>query len=601
MNSLTSNIWEMNNKLNHLFFLIKFVLFIKILKLIKIYRLKYNKKKKGKISDNLRFSFESNLLEECTDCTKVSVLGIDYNLDNIDWHKDIVSQYIYEKKRFDKINYVSNYNRGIEVKNPWELSRFQFFTRFICLYKNSGNKKYYDDFKNLIFKWCDENPYLYGINWTCTMEVSIRAINWIFACLLFDEIFYNDNEFKDFIKGRLIEHANYIYMFPEKSLSGKSNNHLASNYCGLLVISNFIDSKDSKKWKKNAIRGLEDYMKNNIYDDGCDFECSIPYHRLVLEMFIIAAFLDKERTLFSKEYYFKLFKMLEFVECYTDSNGNAPQMGDNDSGVILPFNKLDNQNHLYLLLLGKYIFKHDFLKNKNKATSELNIYPLNQKKFILSHFNLRDTNSGIFYKKGGYYILQNKKYKIVIYAPQKENVAGHRHYDAGNYTISCNGEPLIVDPGTGCYTSDLYIRNKLRSHFSHNVYFDDVNIDNNKSFFSKVNNDYCEIIDIGDNYVKIVVKNSLVHFFRTFQLYNDKVVITDCFKSLTGNIKGGINIFKNFILNGKIIQIGNDKICLNENCDLDVNNFLYSNMYGQVIELKRIEYIPQLNNTIVIS
>ena len=58
--------------------------------------------------------------------------------------------------------------------------------------------------------------------------------------------------------------------------------------------------------------------------------------------------------------------MFEFTAAYMDKNGNAPQIGDNDSGRLLIFNALNNNpyekehDHSYLLNLGEHIFDYKF-------------------------------------------------------------------------------------------------------------------------------------------------------------------------------------------------------------------------------------------------
>ena len=47
--------------------------------------------------------------------------------------------------------------------------------------------------------------------------------------------------------------------------------------------------------------------------------------------------------------------------------------------------------------------------------------------------------------------------------------AGHAHADALSLTLSVRGLPLLIDPGTGCYTADAAQRDRLRSTALHNT------------------------------------------------------------------------------------------------------------------------------------
>jgi hypothetical protein len=47
--------------------------------------------------------------------------------------------------------------------------------------------------------------------------------------------------------------------------------------------------------------------------------------------------------------------------------------------------------------------------------------------------------------------------------------AGHAHADALAITFSTHGVPLLIDPGTGCYTADIAMRDRFRSTALHNT------------------------------------------------------------------------------------------------------------------------------------
>lgn len=525
-----------------------------------------------------------------SDFNHFRILGQDYNLDDVNWSQDIHSAYIYPLLRFDKIHYQNLFNQGIEVKNPWELSRFQFFYKYVQSYAVTRDEKYYQCFKNIVYNWCKENPFLYGVNWSCTMEVAIRALNLVFAASMFDTVFYDDIQFKTFLKDRLTEHARYIHNFPEKALFGNSNNHLTADYCGLFVISLFIDSKESRKWRQESIEGLEECMREQVLADGCDFECSIPYHRLTLEMFLTAALLDAERKWFSQAFYARLFKMFEFVGQYTDVNGNAPQMGDNDSGIILPFNILDNQNHLYLLQLGSYIFESNLLENKwNRHT--LRIIPKGQVKINCLH---RKFNNITAFEDGGYYVLKYGNFELMVYSPEFP-LNRHGHCDRGNFTLSYKGRPVVVDPGSGTYTSDVRLRNLLRSVLSHNVYHNAADKELPSEIFRAFDLKYSSsVVRTYDNGVVIKIQyeaNDLLT--RDFYITEDEVIVSDNFISDPIGYTGVLNFYDTLSTNeNEQIYLSDLRLEIENATDVHITEYPYSPIYGTIVMKQRIEYKP---------
>jgi hypothetical protein len=46
---------------------------------------------------------------------------------------------------------------------------------------------------------------------------------------------------------------------------------------------------------------------------------------------------------------------------------------------------------------------------------------------------------------------------------------GHAHDDQLSFVMYADGEPVVIDPGTGCYTADMAMRNVLRSAKYHNT------------------------------------------------------------------------------------------------------------------------------------
>jgi hypothetical protein len=291
------------------------------------------------------------------------IFGYPVKFHDINWHKDYVSGFVYPRDRFDKIIISRWYDKGIDIKFPWELSRFYFAVPLAQNYFITKDVRYYIRFKALVEDWIENNPFLFGVNWHCTMEVSIRAINWIIAINLMKDKFVNDEVFYRLLLDSLVKHANYIYQFPEIKHNGLGNNHLIADYCGLLFLSISLNNHpQSKVWLETSVAGLCKCMDTQVNDDGTSFEGSIPYHRLVLEMFAYTTVLCRVTGIeLPDRYYQKLFKMFEFTAAYIDHNGNAPQIGDNDSGRIIIFHESDEHDHSYLLNVGEAIFEYSFM------------------------------------------------------------------------------------------------------------------------------------------------------------------------------------------------------------------------------------------------
>ena len=421
-----------------------------------------------KIKENPNWKIKNSYLPN------YSIFGSKIDLNIINWHKDYINGFEYPVKLFDKIKISEWFDEGIDVKFPWEVSRFYFAIKLAQNYAISKDEKYYQKFKELVIDWIDKNPFCFGINWICTMEIAIRAINWIVAVNILGDIFEKDEEFQMIFDRSLFHHAEYISNFPEIGKNAHTWNHTTADYTGLFFLSLTLkDYNKSAKWLNQAVNGLEECLRYQVYDDGVNFEASIPYHRLVLEMFAYSAIMAKIHNIeFSKEYYTLLFKMFEYSAAYMDQNGNAPQLGDNDSGRILKIDHCTENDHSYLLDLGEHIYNYMFKSQCEKRNSEFKSWlPVIDKLNIsILNFKPRQTDKSIYFKQAGVYLLKNNLFSILVNFSKLgiNGLGGHNHYDIGSLILSFWGKQLIVDSGTYCYTSSYYKRNQFRNRCAHN-------------------------------------------------------------------------------------------------------------------------------------
>lgn len=285
----------------------------------------------------------------------------------IDWHKDFKSGMNWDPGIFYTDTTIIK-GKGSDIKVPWELSRFQHLPTLGKAYWLTHNKKYAREFVNEINDWIERNPPQYGVNWTNTMEIAIRAVNWIWGYYFFkDSAEVSDDFLLKFLKSLLI-HGKHIMGNLERSWRGINSNHYLSDIVGLVYLGvMFPEFKEARKWREFGIKELVNGMKKQVYSDGVDFEGSISYHRLVTELFLSATLLCLKNGIPFPEWYInRLERMLEFVLYYTKPDGTAPQIGDNDDGRLHILSNYGNWNkldHRYLLSVGAVMFKRQDFKD----------------------------------------------------------------------------------------------------------------------------------------------------------------------------------------------------------------------------------------------
>ncbi len=531
---------------------------------------------------------------------KYSVFGKEIKFSSIDWHQDNFSSFKYPLKRFDRINAAQYFNKGIDLVFPWEQSRFYFGINLANKYLVSKDEDYYFIFKSLIEDWIEKNPFLYGVNWLSTMDVSIRSVNWIVALNLFSEVFSKETLFKNKITNCLLKHAEYISQFPLIEKGGLTTNHTTSAYTGLLFLSLTLKKHTkSENWIKIAKKGLETCIEEQVYDDGVDFEGSIPYHRLVLEFFAYSAIIAKANNVkFSKFYYQKLFKMFEFCTVYMDKNGNAPQIGDNDSGRLLIFNDINNDpyenehNHRYLLSLGSKIFDYEFDNNSPAKDITFDAFLPEIEKINISDNNIvvRDIDKLQSFDNGGAYFLKNEIFELCFanFSTGQNGKGGHNHLDTGGFTLSLEGIPIIVDPGSYGYSRDRIERDKYRSYTYHNTIFNDEDFktDLSKNGYWSLENPYSGEI-VSHSASKLNAKITLVSDknirYRKFELLERKLNIDNC---INGNFSTRLNFHPSAEI--KILEVNqllinqNYKIIFNSQIiKMNLDSYSYSPFYGK--------------------
>lgn len=410
-----------------------------------------------------------------------------FDYEPIDWHLDFKSGYRWDNSVwYDDIKY-GNIS-GVDVKVPWELSRFQHLITLGQAYVISGNDKYAMEYIYQTLDWIENNTLRFGVNWKCTMDVAIRAANWILSFSFFKDSRLFTKEFLFYFIKNIYFHGKHI--IDNLEYQSITSNHYLSDIAGLFFISGlFEDFKIGRKWRSFSIKELKNEIEKQIYPDGVDFEASTCYHRLVLELLfypLLYLIKSSERLednknysgagadIFGKRYLAKLYKMFDFILHSLKPDKKMPQIGDNDNGRFLIFGARESLDMSYLLTLGAIFFNDSRFKVREFGFCKEVLWIFGKNGYNIWHKieeNTLKKISSTGFKNTGWYIMRNNEnYMIVSAGPNGQNGnGGHAHNDKLGFELFANGENIIIDPGTYLYTPVPELRNKFRSTSYHNT------------------------------------------------------------------------------------------------------------------------------------
>lgn len=398
---------------------------------------------------------------------------------DIDWHMDFKSGFRWEPIWHADVPAIDLTRTGVDVKIPWELSRFQHLATLGQAYwysLESGRpgeaERFAGEFISEITDWIEKNPPGMGVNWSCTMDVAIRVVNWLWGYYFFCLSPSLSDDFRNVFFMSLLNHARHIRGNLEYS-EDLTGNHYLADIVGLVFLAVLVpEFTEAEEWRTFGARELEGEMQKQVYSDGMDFEASIPYHRLALEFFAAAYLLLKlNGTDLSPAFRERLMKMFECVLYYTRPDGLAPQIGDADDGrlqILSDYPRWERRDHRCLLTLGGHLFDREDMKAGGKGREKEVFYLLNGNVTPYAG-SLPILESRAFSDSGLYLMRTGDAFAAVDCGHNgQRGRGGHAHNDTLSLELYA-GEPFIIDPGAYIYTASEKWRNTFRSTSFHNT------------------------------------------------------------------------------------------------------------------------------------
>lgn len=495
--------------------------------------------------------------------------------DPIEWHTDFFSGFQWAPHLFYQDVKMAP-KGGVEIKVPRELSRFQHIGKLAY----SGNfQKASIEFILQVTDWIVANPIGKGVNWECSMDVSLRAINWIWGIRFFESQIAKHESFNKLISNSLRDHGRHVYenldYYGKDVLTG---NHYLSDIAGLIYIGAVLpDIPEADIFLAFGIQELISEMQREVLDDGMCHEASSSYHRLVAELFVSCAILIERlpisrrlrlknvdlrkhqvkptlrpledsccnfsRTDFflPQSFYSRLSLMGDFSYYIRKPNNLVFHVGDNDSARVhkfFPKLYMDSRDHDHLLItIGSLLGRKDLMSAGIKAKLEADLLcgdfakiEVKQPEKSPSALKL------ILFKNSGVAVHSNGDAWLGVSCGNsgQGGRGGHGHNDKNSFELNINKLDFIVDGGCPYYTSFLDIRNSFRSTFAHSTLA--VQNEEQNKFDNKLAG-VCALREAASPELEIhedviIGKHNgfgAIHS-RRFELTNNSLVITDHFE-----------------------------------------------------------------------
>jgi hypothetical protein len=394
----------------------------------------------------------------------------------VDWHLDYRSGKRAPLRFYRGLHELDPRTIG-DTKNIWELNRHNFFLHLAKAYLATGERRYYEQWREMLLSWISSNPHHVGINWESSIELAIRGMNWIWSSYFFRDELGKDESLRADLRRSLFLHARHIE--DHLSFYFSPNTHLTVEALGLLLIGKTLPNEtEAPRWVSRGLAVLEAELDRQILDDGGYFEMATYYHKYTIDVYLHYVLLKGGRAACSARAVARIAKLVKHLMLLSDPDGAIPLIGDSDGGELLHLGR-DKRNmrgacstaaillddpELAGLCRGPYPEESWWMlgregleahrRNETQAVAPASCHSINPE-------------SGIFCFRTG--MAPGDSFVTIDCGPHGWGACGHAHADLLSFEWFCGGLKVIVDPGTLTYRGSKALRDEVRSSQRHNT------------------------------------------------------------------------------------------------------------------------------------
>lgn len=346
-------------------------------------------------------------------------------------------------------------SRG-DVKYVWEINRLQFLVPLAAEVLLADDARALGAIETALASWHAANPPFRGVGWASGIEVALRAISLLVVASLAGERL---SPLAQRQLGEILAASRFwLPRFPSRFSS--ANNHLVAELAGAYLIELGFGAEPQ------AIRAaLIAEIDRQILSDGSGAEQTPTYAAFTVELALCAAFAARAAGMpFPESFDSRISAFAGFI----DSLGEpTPSLGDDDEGRVLALGG-DEPGYArsvasavagWLQRPGIAAAPGDLRTAIFGAPPALSVPPADLTTF---------SEGGLTVWRGplaGHAATLTFDHGPIGYL----SIAAHGHADALSLTLTLDGRPVLVDPGTWLYGSGGKWRDWFRGTAAHNT------------------------------------------------------------------------------------------------------------------------------------
>lgn len=268
--------------------------------------------------------------------------------------------------------------------------------------------------REFVSRWVSENPPARGTGWE-PYPTSLRIVNWV-------KWFLGGSAPESAWLDSMAHQVRWLRRRMEWHLLG---NHLFANSKALFAAGMYFEGEEADDWRSCAISIISRELREQILDDGGQFERSPMYHMLALEdvldlLCLVAIYgeIDESVRMLRGQLEQVAGRMLTWARAMRFEDGSLPRLNDTADGISPSPAEMD------------------------RVALELGLvpaYPVSEPMHVL-------------FPSGYVRMAWDRALIFLDIAPVgPDYIPGHGHADTLSFELSVGGTLLVVNRGTSCY------------------------------------------------------------------------------------------------------------------------------------------------------